>query len=63
MSAPAGDLLAAKLDRPGAGEVEPGEDVHEGRLAGAVRPNKADNLVPMELERDVLQRADTLERA
>jgi hypothetical protein len=63
MSAPAGDLLPAKLDRPRAGEVEAGEDVHEGGLAGAVRPDEADDLMPMELERDVLQGADTLERA
>ena len=45
------------------GEVEAREDVHERRLARAVRADQADDLVAMQLERDVSERLDAFERA
>ena len=41
--------------------VEAAEDVHERRLAGAVRPDQPDDLVPAHLERHLLQRLHALE--
>ena len=38
---------------PVVGEVEAGDDVDERRLAGSVRADEPDHLVPMELERHV----------
>ena len=38
---------------PEVGESKPGEHVHERRLAGAVRADQADDLVPVQLERHV----------
>jgi hypothetical protein len=52
MGFPACDVAALELDGAFLDEVEPGQHVHEGGLAGAVRPDEADDLVPMELERD-----------
>ena len=40
-----------ELDRPGARHVEAREHVHECRLAGAVRPDQADHLVAVQLQR------------
>ena len=53
---PARDVAPFELDRPLVREVEPGEDVHERRLAGAVRADQPDHLVAVELERDVAER-------
>src|SRR6266496_1763535 len=61
MSAPAGDVAIAELDRARVRQVEAGEHVHERRLAGAVRPDQTDDLPRVELERDLLQRLDACE--
>jgi hypothetical protein len=60
--APAGDVAAAELDRARRRGVEPGEQVHERRLAGAVRPDQPDDLVPVQLERDAVERLHARER-
>jgi hypothetical protein len=60
---PRGDVLAGELDRAGGGRVESRQHVHERRLAGAVRPDQADDLVPAQLERDAAQRVQRLEGA
>ena len=62
MRPPARDVAPLELDRALVGEVEAGEDVHERRLPGPVRPDEPDDLVPMELERDVAKRLHALER-
>ena len=61
--APAGDVALVELDRAGGREVEAGDQVDERRLAGAVRADQADDLVPVQLERDVVERLHALERA
>ena len=61
--APARDLAAVELDRAGGREVEPGHQVDERRLARAVRADQADDLVLVQLERDVVERLHALERA
>ena len=43
---------------PGGRLVEPGEDVHQRRLAGAGRPHHGGQLAPLHLERDAAQRVD-----
>ena len=48
---------------PVVGRSKPAEQVDERRLAGAVRPDQADDLVPVQLERDVAQRVHAVERA
>src|SRR5205085_7447467 len=63
MRRPPRDVPALELDRSGARIVEAGQQVDERGLAGAVRPDQPDDLVPAELERYVLQRADAFERA
>ena len=54
--APARDVTPVELDRTGRGPVEPGDQVDERRLAGAVRPDQADDLVSVQLDRDVVER-------
>jgi hypothetical protein len=61
MSAPTGDVALAELDDAGARQIEAGEHVHERRLAGAVRPDEADNLLPVELESHLPQSVDAFE--
>ncbi len=48
---------------PEVGPVEPGDQVDERRLAGAVRADQADDLVPVQLDRDLVERLHALERA
>ena len=48
---------------PAVGKSKPREEVDERRLPGAVRPDQADDLVTVQLERDALERVDPLERA
>ena len=48
---------------PARREVEPRHQVDERRLAGAVRADQADDLVPVQLERHVVERLHALERA
>jgi hypothetical protein len=62
MSAPAGDVAIAELDRARRRQVEAGEHVDERRLAGAVRPDQPTTSRAVELERDLLQRLDACER-
>src|SRR5919108_2368034 len=59
--APARDPAVAELDATARWEVETGDDVHERRLSCAVRPDQADDLVAMQLQRHVLERADAAE--
>ena len=60
---PARHVPLLQLDSPAIREVEPGDDVDEGRLPGAVGTDQAHDLVPAELERDVLKRLHALERS
>ena len=60
---PAGDVSALELDPALRRPVEAAQDVHERRLAGAVRADQADDLAPPQLERDLAQRLHALERA
>ena len=50
------DVSLAEADGAGRRRVEPGQDVDERRLTGAVRPDRADDLVPVQLERDAVER-------
>ena len=59
---PRGDVLAGELHRAGVREVEAGQHVHERRLAGSVRPDQADHLVPVQLHRHAAKRVDARER-
>src|SRR5207237_6547974 len=61
--APRGHVAIAELDRASVREVEAAEHVDERRLAGAVRPDQADDLVPVQLNRHIAERPDALERA
>src|SRR5262249_20578068 len=60
---PARHVSPLELDGPAIREVEAREHVHEGGLAGAVRSDEADNLVPMQFERDLAERLNTGECA
>jgi hypothetical protein len=60
---PARDVAPFELDRAGRWTVEPGEHVDERGLAGAVRPDQAEHLAAVELERDVPESPHPLERA
>src|SRR5689334_1720658 len=63
MRRPTRDVVLLEQDAPAARAVEAAEDVDEGRLAGPVRPDQADDLPGGQLERDVTQRLDAGERA
>src|SRR4029079_6425021 len=56
------DLLALPPDRAGVGRVEAGDDLDQRRLAGAVVPEQADDLVDPDRKADVLQLSDVVER-
>ncbi len=60
---PARDLDPAELDPARGRQVEAGEQVHERRLPGPVRPDQADDLALLEREVDILERLDACERA
>ena len=49
----AGDVTTLQLDRAGRRPRQPGEQVEERRLAGAVRPDDPDELARADLERDI----------
>src|SRR5439155_7520595 len=53
-----GYLRAVDRDGAGARLVEPGEDVHQRRLAGARRPHDGGQLAARDLERDAPQGVD-----
>ena len=55
------DLAAVEEDVAGIGVVDAAEDVHQGRLAGAVDADEADNLAGANLERNVVERLDARE--
>src|SRR5205823_10356449 len=61
LRAPAGDVAAAELDGALVRVVEAGEHVHQRRLSGAVRTDQANHLPPVQLERNLAQRANPLE--
>ena len=60
---PAGDVAALELDGAFGRPVEAAEHVHERRLAGAVRPDEADDLTAAQLEGHAPKRLDAGERA
>ena len=60
---PGRHVLARELDGPGGGGVEPGQDVHQRRLAGAVRADQPNDLVAMQFERHLAQGVERLEGA
>ena len=53
--------LAAELEGSGVGRVESGENVEEGRLAGAVRTDQAVDLARLDRDADVRQRLQSAE--
>ena len=53
-----GDLLAGDRDRSARRLVEPGEDVHQRRLARARRAHDGRQLAALDLERDAAERVD-----
>ena len=55
-----GERLPRQRDPAGAGLQQPGNDAHQGRLAGAVRPDHRDGLAELDREVDAEQ---GLERA
>ena len=59
--APARDVAALELDVPRSWTVEARENVHERRLACAVRPDQADDVPAAQLERDVTKSVNALE--
>ena len=58
---PARDVAALELDAAARRPVEAAEDVHERRLAGAVRADQSDDLAATQLERDVPERVHARE--
>ena len=56
------DLLAADADRPGVAPVDPRQDLHEGRLAGAVLADEGVDLARPQLELGPVERVDARER-
>jgi hypothetical protein len=58
---PARDVTPFELDGTLIRKVEPREDVHERRLPGAVRADETDDLMPVQLERDVAERLHAVE--
>ncbi len=54
----AGDLLAVEQDGAGGRLVEAGEDVHQGRLAGARRPHDRGEAAALEAGADLDQGVD-----
>src|SRR5262249_20372430 len=58
---PARDLAPLELDRAFVRVVEAGQDVHECRLARAVRADQADDLAAVQLQGDLLQCPDPFE--
>ena len=60
---PTRDHAVVELDGSRCREIEAGQQVDERRLAGTVRADQADDLVPMEGERHALDGVNPLERA
>ena len=54
----AGDALSPKQNLAVARHEEPGEQIDQGRLAGAVRPDDRDELVGCNSDADILERAE-----
>src|ERR1700730_1079986 len=55
------NALAFHQDIAGAWLVEPRETIEEGGLAGAIRPDQAENLALMHVEGDAIERDDAAE--
>ena len=55
---PGQDIAPAHRCAPRVGLHEPGDDAHGRRLAGAVRPEKAQHLAPLHGERDPVDRVE-----
>src|SRR4029450_10334550 len=60
--APPRHLRSREVDRAGGREVEAADHIHERRLAGAVRADQSEHLVPVKLDRDVAKRVDACKR-
>ena len=50
-----GDVLVVQQHLPGVGGDQPGDDVEAGGLAGAIRPQQAHGLAPVDRQRDIAQ--------
>jgi hypothetical protein len=61
--APRRDVASLELHRSCRGKVEAAEHVDERRLARAVRPDQAHDLVAVQFDRDAPKRVDALERS
>ncbi len=48
------DLIAIEHDGAGAWSLDAHDELHHGRLAGAVRPDKAQNFAALQLEIDIV---------
>src|SRR6185503_10739953 len=57
-----GDVDAAYSNRTARGRQRPGDEIEEGRLARAVGPDDAADLLTRDVERDVPDRVDPAER-
>jgi hypothetical protein len=55
-----GDALAGNLDRAGGGRHQAADDVEQGRLAAAARPDQAEELAAPDVERGVAQGAHVM---
>ena len=58
---PAGDVLAIQPDLAGIRREQPGDDVEQGRLAGAVRADQAGDRAARDLKRAIIHRVDAAE--
>src|SRR3546814_9589152 len=52
---PAGDVPVVEADLPAAQSEQPEDGLQRSRLAGAVRPDDADDLAPADAEADAVQ--------
>ena len=59
----AGDVLPLEADIAGIGPVEPGHEIEQGGLAGAVRADDADQLALGEIEVDAVDSGEAAEAA
>src|SRR5262249_27818452 len=50
------DLLPLQPKRAGVGRVDAGDDLHQGRLAGAVLAHQGMDMAALQAERDVVER-------
>ena len=55
------ECLSLELDFAAVRVVQPGDKVEDGRLPGAVRADQADDLAPLDIEGDAVDRDDAAE--